>query len=285
MPIFKLLRRHDTSAPTVGKVYHGWFSIGEKIKLSDAPYSKAAEGKFDERWIYGHSEFAAAAYVVDPEFQSHSQSNNAEVMEGFHNTVERIGILLEVRRNMDQYKPIWAVRRKLIALDPLKQKTYESYPSDYPNATSPPVVKYAKQVNIQLTMYRNKLGVFARPQVMEAASEMPAHLWWDSNGGTTPELRTFATLILAQPASASIIERINSEFAFVKDRRRNRLGHDKANKLVGLFHNLRLILRQNRVIYSEPAVGWTQHDDVKSGIQKWGISNYSLSAATPLALT
>ena len=45
-------------------------------------------------------------------------------------------------------------------------------------------------------------------------------------------------LVLSQPASASIIERINSEFAFVKDRRRNRLSHKKANKLVGLFHNL-----------------------------------------------
>jgi len=40
--------------------------------------------------------------------------------------------------------------------------------------------------------------------------------------------------VLSQPASASICERINSEFAFVKDRRRNRLDHDRANKLVDL---------------------------------------------------
>ena len=38
-------------------------------------------------------------------------------------------------------------------------------------------------------------------------------------------------------------ERINSEFEFVKDRRRNRLSHEKANKLVALFHNLRLLKR------------------------------------------
>jgi len=61
-------------------------------------------------------------------------------------------------------------------------------------------------------------------------------MWWDMHGSTTPELQTVARLVLAQPASASICERINSEFAFVKDRRRNRLAHSKANKLVGLFH-------------------------------------------------
>ena len=62
-----------------------------------------------------------------------------------------------------------------------------------------------------------------------------------------------------EPASASICERINSEFAFVKDRRRNRLAHCKANKLVGLFHNLRLLKRMQKVSYVEPAVGWTDN--------------------------
>ena len=31
--------------------------------------------------------------------------------------------------------------------------------------------------------------------------------------------------------AASICERINSEFEFVKDQRRNRLGHEKANEV------------------------------------------------------
>ena len=81
-------------------------------------------------------------------------------------------------------------------------------------------------------------------------------------------------IVLAQPASASIVERINSEFAFVKDRRRNRLAHDKANKLVGLFHNLRLILRMTKTAYTEPTVGWMEDDEVKSGVSRWGIANY-----------
>ena len=159
---------------------------------------------------------------------------------------------------------------------PIKHDRYEHYP-EYPTANSRSVIDYAKAVNAQLVLYRTKVGPFCRPATMEAAAEMPAHHWWDQNGGTTPELQSFARLVLAQPASASIIERINSEFAFVKDRRRNRLGHTKANKLVGLFHNLRLLSRQSKTAYTEPAVAWTDDDDVKSGITKWGVANYNLS--------
>ena len=43
----------------------------------------------------------------------------------------------------------------------------------------------------------------------------------------------------------------------MKDRRRNRLGHDKANKLVSLFHNLRMLKRMNKHNYSEPAIAWS----------------------------
>ena len=78
----------------------------------------------------------------------------------------------------------------------------------------------------------------------------------------------------SQSASASICERINSEFAFIKDPRRNRLEHTKANKLVAIFHNLRLLHRMRMPKYSEPAVGWN-HEDEKSGVTKYGkIAHY-----------
>ena len=51
---------------------------------------------------------------------------------------------------------------------------------------------------------------------MSAAKNMPGYLWWDQHGATVPELQAVARMILAQPGSASICERINSEFEFVK---------------------------------------------------------------------
>jgi len=86
-----------------------------------------------------------------------------------------------------------------------------------------------------------------------------------------------ARIVLAQPASASICERINSEFAFIKDPRRNRLEHNRANKLVALFHNLRLIARVKKPTYVEPAIGWND-EDFNSGVTKFGVANYESTA-------
>ena len=271
--ILRDLPRHDSSAPTVGKIYSGWFEMGESLKAASAPYKDQVIEKFDTRWAYGHSDFAAAAYVVDPEYHEHDQATNEEIMQGFLDTVERISILLAVRRRQKDYEEAWAKRKELIANDPKKFKVYDHYPK-YPTVADKEVQEFAIAVNAQLVLYRGKKGMFARDWVMKSAETMPAHLWWDQYGASTPELQLFACLVLSQPGSASICERINSEFAFIKDRRRNRLGHEKANKLVGLFHNLRLMAKMNKTQYVESAVGWNG-DELKSGITKFGIVNHS----------
>ena len=43
--------------------------------------------------------------------------------------------------------------------------------------------------------------------------------------------------------------------------RRNRLGHEKSNKLVALFHNLRLLKKMRKLLYSEPCVGWNEEEE------------------------
>lgn len=175
---------------------------------------------------------------------------------------------------MRRFSELWKERAALIERDKHAHRTYESYP-DYPNKETEECKRFCKNFNAQLALYRGRKGsVFGRNWVVEGAEEMPAYLWWDENGGATPELQMVARLVLAQPASASICERINSEFAFVKDRRRNQLRHERANKLVALFHNLRLMQRMQRSMYYEPAVAWTEEGEEKSGIIKWGLNNY-----------
>lgn len=278
-PIFKLLRRHDSSAPTVGKAYHGWFQLKEDLascpELSQLPYKKEIEVNIDQRWAYGHSEFAAAAYVVDPEFHRHDQAKNSEVMEGFMNTVEKLAILIEVRRREEEstaFSAKWKQRRDLIAGDCSQQATWTHYPT-YPTLKDAAVTAFCSKVNAQLVNYRNSNGIFSRDYIMAAAADMPAHHWWDAHGSSVPELQSVACMILAQPGSSSICERINSEFAFVKDRRRNRLSHERADKLVSLFHNLRLMSKMQKTNYVEPMASWTT-EDTSSGITKYGVANY-----------
>ena len=126
MPLCKFLRRHDSSAPAVGKVYHGWFEMGEHLASDTAPYAADAAQKHEERWVYSHSPFFADAYVLDPEFLDHGHTSNEEVMQGFFDTVEKIAILLKVRSNAEEpgekYSQSWAARHTAIKSDPLAQK-------------------------------------------------------------------------------------------------------------------------------------------------------------------
>ena len=278
MPLFKFIRRHDTSAPSTGKVYYGWYEMGEHLKRqTDLPYKDLLIKKHGERWDYADCALYFAAYVLDPEFHGHKQQTMNDVMEGFVTTLEKIAILIEVRRlnELDgRYTSAWKARSDAIAADPMAGRSWDNYPT-YPTATTLEVKDFCCKASAQLALYRGKKGMFGREWVMEAAVKMPAYLWWDANGGSVPELQAVACIVLAQPASASICERINSEFAFVKDRRRNRLSHVKANKLVRIFHNLRLIKRMNKPAYTEPAVGWLDEPE-KAGVTTYGVANYAL---------
>ena len=215
--------------------------------------------------------------MVDPEFISHQQASNEEVTQGFIETLEKLAILLKIReleRTESQFSAQWQKRKAAIEADPRAQQQWTDFPN-YPDASDPDVKKFCAAANTQLSLFRSRKGVFARDWIMDSAKDMPAYLWWDQNGASSPELQCVARMILAQPASASICERINSEFEFVKDRRRNRLSHEKANKLVRLFHNLRLLKRMSAPNYSEPAIGWT--DDV----ELTGVRKFKASSGTP----
>jgi hypothetical protein len=202
-------------------------------------------------------------------------------MEGFLSSLEKIGILLKVRQMLasdPRLEGLWKARSKMISNYPSKQQTLTDYP-EYPTSSDPDVKAFCAAANAQLAIYRGKKGMFSREWIMDSARDMPVYQWWDQNGSSVPELQTFARMVLAQHASASICERINSEFEFVKARRRNRLGHEKANLLVGLFHNLRLLKRMKKPQYTEPTIAW--NDDV----EKTGVTTYAIgSPASACAL-
>lgn len=272
-PLCNFLRRHDSAAATVGKVYNGWFEVGKKLASSTSTYIDTVKEKHRERWDYCDASFFRAAYILDPEFADVDHSSNEEVLDGLMDVVEKLGILFEVRRHNSTFGDKWKARAKAIVKDPMAHRQWNNYP-EYPTAQSEPVKEFCSKVMSQLSNYRNKQGIFAREWVMESAAHTPAHLWWDLNGSSVPELQSVARMVLAHPASASLVERINSEFAFIKDRNRNKLKHENANKLVGLFHNLRLLRKVKEPRYAEPAVGWADEVAESSGVYKYGVATY-----------
>ena len=70
----------------------------------------------------------------------------------------------------------------------------------------------------------------------------PLYKWWDAMGGGAKALQTIARRILGQVYSASICEHNWSMYSYVHNRaRRNRLKHSRAEDLVYIYTNNRLL--------------------------------------------
>ena len=165
LPIFKFLRRTDTGSPTLGKLYSGWFELGEFLKGATSDFKKVAVEKWLERWAYGHRHVAAAAYVLDPEFHAHDQASNTEVTTGYMHTLEKVGILLEVRRRQEEspgeLEKAWKVRSDFIAKDKKNWESYLHYPK-YPTKTSPEVKLFCRKCSEQLHHVTATARAFSR---------------------------------------------------------------------------------------------------------------------------
>jgi hypothetical protein len=188
------------------------------VKLSAQKY-KQVHAIWQKRWEMLHSDLHSAGYVLDPEYQSpdNGQHTNVEVMNGFHNIVEKL--LLDVE---EQVKAIE-----------------------------------------QLARYRNGEGTWGRPMVRESAKRLPGWKFWAEWGAECPELQSVAIKVLSQISCASACERNWSTYDFIHNKKRNRLTPERANDLVEVFSNLRLVRKVNHVEYEEQMVAWAEEEELE----------------------
>lgn len=116
------------------------------------------------------------------------------------------------------------------------------------------------QLTSEYAQYQNLTNSYT-DNVLEKARNMPAHLWWQQWGRSTPALRFVAMRALSQTVSASCSEQAWSEYDFIHSRRRNRLKKNYASLLVRGHNRARLIRRLRKVSFTEKFHGWTDSDD------------------------
>jgi hypothetical protein len=107
------------------------------------------------------------------------------------------------------------------------------------------------QIAPQLHKYRSKQGLFGREIAQNSIAYMPGYTWWENFGAGCPELQNVALKVLSQCSAASACERSWSHFDFIHNKRRNRLTPERANDLVFVFSNLRLLDKVEAVDYGE----------------------------------
>jgi hypothetical protein len=92
----------------------------------------------------------------------------------------------------------------------------------------------------ELTEYEERRGPYSlveAPDIREAQVEL--HQWWHRMGGNA--LPMIVKRILSLTCSASSCERNWSMYSFVHSKSRNRLGVDKAEALVYIYTNSKLL--------------------------------------------
>ncbi len=67
--------------------------------------------------------------------------------------------------------------------------------------------------------------------------------------------------VLSQISCASACERNWSTYDFIHNKKRYRLRPDRANNLVEVFSNLRLISKVNNIEYEEQMVAWDSGEE------------------------
>lgn len=101
----------------------------------------------------------------------------------------------------------------------------------------------ATKIRHQISEFVSDKGVFSLPQAIKDRATMEAISWWHMYGGVAPELYSLAIRVLSQGVNTSCAERCWSTYSYIHSVKRNRLNCDRAEKLVFVHYNHRLLSR------------------------------------------
>ncbi|XP_077245333.1 uncharacterized protein LOC143885176 [Tasmannia lanceolata] len=116
----------------------------------------------------------------------------------------------------------------------------------------------------QFVRFVTKKGRFGSPLASREARnpKMSILEWWRFHGGDTPELRTLAIKVLSQSITTSSAERAWSTYSYILNVKRNRLNAARADTLVYIHSNLRLLSRLTGSYKDGPHRKWDINPEI-----------------------
>ena len=191
--------------------------------------SKVLLAAAESRWNKMHSAWHAAGYALDPEYRNgnHKQMSIKEVMSGLKTVIGRIYhkvCVLQIGERM-------CVMIAVSSPASVSEWVWTSRPP-----TPSAALQDERKVKKAMAQFKEEFYLMKdpfTPDLMLTAKGEAAHTWWLEHGAPIPEqLQHVAVIVLSQVTSSSSSERNWKEFEFVHNKRRNRLGFDRAKELV-----------------------------------------------------
>nr|XP_023873559.1 uncharacterized protein LOC111986170 [Quercus suber] len=218
-PIYDMLRIADTDKPCLHLVYEMWDSMIEKVKaiiyrhedLEDDQYSLFWAVVYDiliDRWTKNCTPIHCLAHSLNPKYYS---------IEWLSGNPKRIPPHRDHEISMERSK----------CLDRYFQDESE--------------LKLV--VKSEFATFSG--GRFPSPDALTDRWALQPLVWWQYHGSAFPNLQTLALKLLGQPCSSSCAERNWSTYKFIHSLKRNKMTPARAEDLVYVHSNLRLLSRRN----------------------------------------
>uniref|UniRef100_A0A803LVV8 DUF659 domain-containing protein n=2 Tax=Chenopodium quinoa TaxID=63459 RepID=A0A803LVV8_CHEQI len=241
-PIYDMIRVCDTDKSSLHLVYERWDIMVQGVK--DAIYKKEGKQDYEEstffnvvkgilssRWSKGSTPLHSLAHSLNPRFYTEEWLNEVP------------GRVAPSADNEISTQRLQCFRR-------LFQSLNERF-----------------KINTEFAIFSQKSeGIFLNIDCMHDMALMDAKNWWATYGSQVPMLQGLAYKLLGQPSSSSCSERNWSTYKFIHSCTRNKLTPKRAQDLVYIHNNLRLLSRRSEEYTKGRSklwdVGGDEHDNL-----------------------
>ncbi|KAF2296550.1 hypothetical protein GH714_040605 [Hevea brasiliensis] len=131
------------------------------------------------------------------------------------------------------------------------------------------------RANDEFANFSLKTGPFADPDSIGSMYVTDPRKWWACFGSNAPLLQRLAFKVLGQPTSSSCCERNWSIYSFIHSCRRNKLTPKRAEDLVFIHNNLRLLSRNSSQYYDEKTKLWDVGGDQFGSMEDVGVLEFA----------
>ncbi|CAL5412655.1 unnamed protein product [Camellia sinensis] len=235
-PIVDMLRAADTDAPVLHCIYDMWDTMIENVKAiifehEDKDHLIGQSDFFDKiheileaRWTKSNTPLHCIAHSLVPKYYHESW------LQGGSNGIRRFAPHEDEEVSTNRSK----------CFERLFQK----------NTT------HLRNVYVKYGAFSSGSGYFNQPHVIEARMYEEPISWWANHGASTPLLQGLAFKLLSQPASSSCCERNWSTYGHIHSIKRNRLASSRAEDLVFVHCNIRMLSRKKKEYKEGPSKYW-----------------------------
>ncbi|XP_050378196.1 uncharacterized protein LOC126795396 [Argentina anserina] len=235
-PIYEMIRMTDLDRPCLHLVYEWWDVMIEKVRNA----------------------------IYKPKFASVLAEKDVEV-DRFYDVVYSILIHRWTRSSTSLHCLAHSLNPRYYSSQWLEEVPNRVAPHRDPELNNErrkclqklfPDSQVRNKVMEEFAYFSLNMGDYSTPEALENKFHFEPIIWWAIYGASTPLLQTLALKLLNQPCSSSCCERNWSTYSFIYGLKRNKLEPKRAQDLVYIHTNLKLLARRDPNYYKSKETMW-----------------------------